>query len=213
LAEPSSREGDDVLEALRANRTGLLIFDIYEAARATIEERGMSLDPLLRLVAACRDHHVPIFYTRPIHRADGRDFARTVADMDREHRRYDDAYPPPKGPGVATAGSPLSYPLAELGIGPTDYEITKHRWSAFHETPLDLELRSADVEHLLIVGGTTHIGVASSVYSARDRDYQVTVVRDCCHGPARELASLLDDIFPQICHVATVDEVLAHLVD
>ena len=113
-------------------------------------------------------------------------------------------------PHVA-AGSPETFPLAEFNVSPSDYIITKHRWSAFHATSLDLSLRTRGIDTLLIIGGTTHIGVASSVYSARDLDYQVIVLRDGCHGTPAELASLLDDIFPQICHVRTIDEVLSSL--
>ncbi len=102
-------------------------------------------------------------------------------------------------------------PLREFNITPADYDIPKHRWSAFFGTALDLSLRTRGIENLLIVGGTTHIGIASTVYTARDLDYQIVVVRDGCHGEAAELASLLDDIFPQVCHVRTADEVIAML--
>jgi nicotinamidase-related amidase len=114
-------------------------------------------------------------------------------------------------PAVGIANTPETMPLKELNASPADYDITKHRWSAFFATALDLSLRTAGVENLLVVGGTTHIGVASTVYSARDLDYQVYVVRDGCHGTPAELASLLDDIFPQVCHVRTADEIIAAL--
>ena len=189
--------------------TGLLVFDLYETARESIERRGI-LEPVLRLVAGCRERGVPIFFTRPAHRADGSDLAQTIPDMDRDHRYYGGDFPYPRLPHVS-ADSPDSMPLREFKLGPADYVITKHRWSAFHGTALDLSLRSRKINTILVVGGTTHIGVASSVYSARDLDYQIVVVRDGCHGTPNELASLLDDIFPQICHVRTVDEVLESL--
>lgn len=196
-------------DTIDAKTTGLLVFDLYESARETIEKRGI-LDPVLRLLAGCREHDVPVFFTRPVHRADGLDLAQTIPDMDRDHRHYDADRPYPRTPHVV-AGSPETLPLREFNAGPDDYDITKHRWSAFHATALDMSLRSRGINTLLVVGGTTHIGVASSVYSARDLDYQVIVVRDGCHGTPAELSSLLDDIFPQICHVRTVDEVLAKL--
>jgi nicotinamidase-related amidase len=197
---------EDVIDA---KTTGLLVFDLYEAARETIEKRGI-LGPVLRLLEGCRQRGVPIFFTRPVHRSDGLDLAQTIPDMNRDHERYGPDRPLPAVPHVA-AGSPGTMPLREFNVGPDDYDITKHRWSAFHGTALDLSLRTRAIKTLLIVGGTTHIGVASSVYAARDLDYQVVVVRDACHGTAVELASLLDDIFPQIGHVRTVDEVLRNL--
>lgn len=192
--------------AIDVKTTGLLVFDLYESARESIESRGI-LGPVLRLVSGCRERDVPIFFTRPVHRADGSDLAQTVSDMDREHRYYGSDFPYPRLPHVE-ANSPDSMPLHEFNMGPADYDITKHRWSAFHGTALDLSLRARNIDTILVVGGTTHIGVASSVYSARDLDYQIIVARDGCHGTPSELTSLLDDIFPQICHVRTVDEVL-----
>ncbi|HUY07637.1 MAG TPA: isochorismatase family cysteine hydrolase [Acidimicrobiales bacterium] len=191
--------------------TGLLVFDLYESARESIESRGI-LEPVLRLIAGCRERDVPIFFTRPVHRADGSDLAQTLPDMDRDHRYYGSDLPYSRLPHVA-ADSPGSMPLREFNIGPDDYDIAKHRWSAFYGTALDLSLRTRNIDTILVVGGTTHIGVASSVYSARDLDYQIVVVRDGCHGTPGELASLLDDIFPQICHVRTVDEVLEGFED
>ena len=197
-------------ETIPIASTGLVVFDLYEGARHTIKERGMSLEASVALVDQCRDLGIPIFFTRPVHRADGRDLARTLPDMDRQHRRYGDSYPHAAVP-TAPAGSDDTFPLREFNAGPSDYDITKHRWSAFHATALDLSLRLAGVDTILLIGGTTHVGVASTLYSARDLDYQVYVVRDCCHGPEAELASLLDDIFPQICHVRTSEEIITAL--
>ncbi len=193
---------------LEPKRTGLLVFDLLEGARAKIEARGI-LEPVLRLVEGCRGVGVPIFFTRPMHRPDAADFARSMPDMNRQHVPYDAEHPHASGPGSNSAGSPLALPLAEFKVTEADYDITKHRWSAFFGTALDLSLKSRGIDTLLVVGGTTHIGVASSVYSARDLDYQVVVVRDGCHGETEELQCLLDFIFPQVCRVRTVDEVLA----
>ena len=196
-------------DSIDPKSTGLLVFDLYEAAREAIEARGI-LEPVTRLIKGCRAREIPVFFTRPVHRGDGLDLAQTIPDMDRDHEPFGPGHPYPRVPHVV-AGSPETFPLREFEFGPGDYDITKHRWSAFHATALDLSLRARNIRTLLVVGGTTHVGVASTVYAARDLDYQVIVVRDGCHGTPTELASLLDDIFPQICHVRTVDEVLALL--
>lgn len=200
MAESSSR--------LNLNSAGLVVFDLYEAARSSIERRGV-LEPVAQLVSTCRKAGLPVFFTRPVHRADGRDLARTLPDMDRDHRKYGSEHPHPVLPHVP-AGDPGTFPLVEFGFTELDVDITKHRWSAFFQTSLDLTLRSLKIDTLLIVGGTTHIGVASTIYAARDLDYQVVVVRDGCHGTSPELECLLDNIFPQICHVRTLQEVLGY---
>jgi nicotinamidase-related amidase len=38
---------------------------------------------------------------------------------------------------------------------------------------------------MIISGGAVDIGVASTVYSARDHDYNVIIVRDACSTPMK----------------------------
>jgi nicotinamidase-related amidase len=45
-----------------------------------------------------------------------------------------------------------------------------------------VSLRSRGIERIMLVGGSVHVGIASTAYEARDRDYQVTVVEDCRNG-------------------------------
>ena len=72
--------------------------------------------------------------------------------------------------------------LAEIAPQPGDYDVPKHRWSAFHGTHLELSLRSRYIDTILLVGGSVHVGIASTAYDARDKDFQITIVPECCHG-------------------------------
>ena len=42
-------------------------------------------------------------------------------------------------------------------------------------------------------------------------DFQVTVVRDCCHGFAEQRNFFMDKVFPRMCKVRSADEVLQEL--
>ena len=97
--------------------------------------------------------------------------------------------------------------LPELAPASTDFDIPKHRWSAFHGTVLDTVLRVQRRTTVLVFGGSTHVGVASTVYAARDLDYQVIVVRDCCTGLAQQRDFFLDHVFPRVCRVRTAGEI------
>lgn len=189
--------------------TGLVVFDMLEAYREPIEAAG-SLGPTTRLIGACRSVGVPIFYARADHRGDGADFARTIADTDSHFRPWgaDNPYRtlPPYG-----SGDPELAVLSEIAPRPGDYDIPKHRWSAFHGTHLELSLRSRDIDTILLVGGSVHVGIASTVYDARDMDFQITVVPECCHGFAEQRAFFMEKVFPRVCNVRAVDEVIAGL--
>lgn len=195
--------------ALDPSRVAVVVFDMLEAYRPAIEEAG-TVPPVQRLLAGARAAGVPVFWARADHRADGADFGRTLSDTDRELRPWSAAHPPPTRPPHGS-GSPGLRVLAELGRRPEDYDVPKHRWSAFCGTHLELSLRSRDIDTLLLVGGSTHVGIASTAYAARDLDFQVVVVRDGCHGFTEQREFFLDKVFPRMCRVRTVDEVLAAL--
>ncbi|MET0454430.1 MAG: isochorismatase family cysteine hydrolase [Mycobacterium sp.] len=189
--------------------TALVVFDMLEAYRKPIEAAG-SLAPTARLIEACRRVEVPIFYARADHRADGADFARTMSDTDAQFRPWGRRNPPPTAPPFAP-GSPESAVLSEIAPQPGDYDVPKHRWSAFHGTHLELSLRSRGIDSILLVGGSTHVGIASTAFDARDRDLQVTIVGDCCHGHDEQRTFFLGKVFPRMCNVRSVDEVIRGL--
>jgi nicotinamidase-related amidase len=195
-----------MLDSYDRTTTGLVIFDMLEAYREPIEAAA-SLDPTRRLLATCREEGIPVFYARADHRADGMDFAKTIADTDSHFRPWGPDNPlrvkPPHG-----AGSPGLRVLREIEPQPGDYDVPKHRWSAFHGTRLELSLRSRAIDTILLVGGSVHVGIAATAFAARDMDFQVTVVSDCCHGFEEQRVFFMTKVFPRMCKVRTLDEVM-----
>jgi nicotinamidase-related amidase len=196
-------------ESFDPARTAVVVFDLLECYREAAETAGV-IKPVRRLVDECRDRGVAIAWTRADHRADGLDFARTLADVDNEHRPFGPDRPRPTRPPHG-AGSPAYRSLAELGQRDDDYDVPKHRWSAFHGTHLETSLRSRGVDTVLLVGGSTHVGVASTAYAARDLDYQVVVVADGLTGRQPQRDFFVEHVFPRLGRVRTVDEVIAAL--
>lgn len=189
--------------------TGLVVFDMLEAYRPQIEAAG-SIGPTAELIDACRGVGIPIFYARADHRGDGADFARTIADTDSHFRPWGPDNPYRPLPPYAS-GSPELSVLTELAPQPGDYDVPKHRWSAFHGTHLELSLRSRDIDTILLVGGSVHVGIAATAYDARDMDFQITVVPECCHGFPEQSAFFMEKVFPRMCNVRTLDDVIMGL--
>lgn len=59
-----------------------------------------------------------------------------------------------------------------------DTLITKNKISPFYKTNLGKELRGID--NIVICGILTNLCVRSLIQDAYDRDYDITVVKDCC---------------------------------
>jgi nicotinamidase-related amidase len=177
---------------------------MLEGYRPEIERSG-ALPVAVELVRWCRESGVIVCFARADHRPDGADFTRVIADTDRSFRPWSADHPQPTGPGEVAPGAYRA--LAEFEQGPADFDIPKHRWNAFHGTALDVVLRAQNIETLLILGGSTHVGVASTVYAARDMDYQVVVVRDGCTGHEEPRNFFLDTVFPRMVRVRTAAQV------
>jgi len=67
-----------------------------------------------------------------------------------------------------------------------DIVLTKHRISAFYNTPLDTILRAQNVEHIYLAGVATDLAVQSAARDAHDRDYIITILADCCAAANEE---------------------------
>jgi len=70
-------------------------------------------------------------------------------------------------------------------IAPQDGDITviKRRVSAFTGSDLEVILRSAGMEHLILTGLATSGVVLATLIEAADKDYRLTVLSDCCADP------------------------------
>jgi nicotinamidase-related amidase len=88
--------------------------------------------------------------------------------------------------------------------------VTKRRASAFTGSDLEVVLRSAEIDHLVLCGIMTSGVVLSTVREAADRDYRLTVLADRCADPDPEVhAVLMSKVFPRQARVITHAEWLA----
>ena len=59
-----------------------------------------------------------------------------------------------------------------------DVVIIKHKISPFYKSELDKELK--DTEEIIVAGILTNMCVRSLIQDAYDRDFEITVIKDCC---------------------------------
>jgi ureidoacrylate peracid hydrolase len=95
---------------------------------------------------------------------------------------------------------------------PADRVVIKHRYSAFIDTDLDVILRSRKVSSLLLAGIATNVCVESTARHGFMKDYQVTLVEDCCAASSlEEHQGTLLNISKFFGDVAIAETVLAAL--
>jgi nicotinamidase-related amidase len=134
---------------------------------------------LVKLLDAARRAEVPVVFVRTTH-DESNDSAAWL------NRRA-------AGPGAVTTqaicrtaswGAEFYKVTPEL---PDEPVITKHRYSAFAGTNLDLTLRTMGVQSLLFTGVATEVCVESSLRDGLFVEYFVSMVADCCATYAPEL--------------------------
>ena len=92
-----------------------------------------------------------------------------------------------------------------------DVIVTKHRYNAFHNTDLDLILRSNGIRTVVLTGVVTNVCVETTARDAFVRDYYVVAVDDGCAAYVEQdhIASLsnIDRFFGE---VSTITQISAH---
>lgn len=201
-----------VRNGLDPQRTALLFFDMLNGHvkkddPATQERYRPVIAAGTRLLQTARKHHMMVAYAMANHRADNATTAHTIRDADFGMRAVDPNKPPVFKPVVA-GNTWEAQVIDELAPAPEDYLIPKYRWNAFFQTYLDLALRTRKIDTIILCGGSTEIGIASTAYSARDLDYNLVIASDACTSPARDTHDhLMKHVFPRMAWVRTAAEV------
>ena len=200
---------------LSASHTGLILFDALHgylhpenpAKVKFLAERNI-LPNLVLLHQGARKAGLTTFYPSALHAPDGSDFVVRLTDTDMDLNPGGSAEKPIKP--YFYKGQKASEIAAELAPGPDDVVIAKQRWNSFYQTNLELQLRARGIDTIVIAGGSTDVGIASTVFAARDMDYGIVVVRDGCYSSrGNNNEFFMDRVFPRMARVMTVDQAVA----
>jgi ureidoacrylate peracid hydrolase len=167
-----------------------------------------ALPRIIDLVAGARKVGVPIVFIRSIYTTDDNRYLSDVF-LHQEQRKQN------------AVGRFLSVPVCkegtwgwEIAAGleplPQDTIVTKHRYSAFHNTDLDLRLRSQGIRTAVVAGVGSAVCVESTVRHGYFLDYYQVIVSDCCAGYSLEVhQQAVRRMDYQYGEAATCDRVLA----
>jgi ureidoacrylate peracid hydrolase len=162
------------------------------------EHRDLSMvqDMLPRLkglVGSARDAGVRITWVQSVYGTDGGYYLSAVW-LDRAARSASGAHIAYKVCEPGTWGAEL---VEGLGIANARQEaiVTKHRYSAFFQTELELMLRAMGVQTVVLAGVTSNVCVESTARDAFMRDFYVVVVEDTCAAyTTEEHRSMLENV-------------------
>lgn len=183
-------------KSLNLHKAAILIVDMMNdfckpGGKMVLEDGYLIVEPIQQLVAAAREHGIPVVWICQKYRPN----------------KYDKVTE--KRVGTCYEGTWGAQQIDELPILPQDFVVNKRRYSGFFQTDLDLTLRDIGCEKVIVGGAVTNICVRGTVADAFQLDYEVFVPRDCVRATSdREQESQMWDFETHFATVCTSDELI-----
>jgi ureidoacrylate peracid hydrolase len=201
-------------EKVEPRHTALLVIDVQNdfcAAGGMMDREGQDLSDVQEMAAAlprlldtARSAGVLVVFVRNVYSTEDNHYLSDVW-LEQAARRRSGSYTvwPVCGAGSWEGDFYAVRPL------PDEPVVTKHRFSAFHNTDLETVLRAHSIRSVVLAGVATNVCVETTAREAFVRDYYVVFLSDgtATYDRASHEATLnsIDRFFGQ---VATIDDVV-----
>ena len=180
----------------------LLVMDVQEAIVTRFAQTGDFLKRINTAITAARTASILVIYVRVA-------FRQGYPEISPKNKSFS-ALKQQQG-SLQTAMTAMEIHPA-IAPQPTDIVVTKRRVSAFSGSDLEVVLRAQGISHLVLCGIATSGVVLSTLREAADKDYELTVLSDCCLDNDEEVQHvLLSKVFPRQAEVVPVEAWSARL--
>lgn len=178
------------------SRPVLLVMDFQRAIVERIPDPSV-VDVASRAVTAARASGIPVFFVRAAFRPGYPEVAASNTVFARLAQAGDEM----------TQDHPATQVHDALEPRPDEPVVVKRRVSAFSGSDLDVLLRAAGADTLVLAGIATSGVVLSTLRQAADLDYRLIVLADACADRDPEVHRvLLEKVFPRQALVTVTDE-------
>lgn len=177
-------------------KQALLIMDIQDVTVKFLDENSSLLNTIHSAIETARNNNIPVIYAvigfrKGYPEANPRN--KTFSALKDRGQNFDTE----KAAKVHASVAPQQ----------DDIVVTKKRVSAFTGSDLEVVLRSLGIQHIVLSGIATSGVVLSTLREAADKDYEITVLSDCCADRDEEVHRvLMTKIFPRQAEVITLEE-------
>jgi nicotinamidase-related amidase len=181
-------------------KTALLVMDIQEATMGRVADSKSLLQSLKTATGAARTAGIPVIYVVV-------GFRKGFPEVSPDNKSFSAI----KSGGMSM--STLEDPQPAMAPQAGELVVTKRRVSAFAGSDLEVILRAGQIRHLVLTGVATSGVVLSTLREAADKDFQLTVISDCCADTDEEVHRvLLTKVFTRQADVLTAEQWIAGTV-
>lgn len=174
----------------------LLVMDVQEGVVSRFAPAGDFLQRISTAITAARTASIPVMYVKVA-------FRQGYPEISPKNKSFS-AIKQQQGSWQTAMTATEIHPA--IAPQPTDIVVTKRRVSAFSGSDLEVVLRAQGISHLVLCGIATSGVVLSTLREAADKDYQLTVLSDCCVDSDEEVQQvLLAKVFPRQAEVVSVE--------
>lgn len=176
------------------NNTALLIMDIQTRIVGMISDPTQLIKNIKSAIDFAHKEEIPVIYIAVQFRPGFPEVSQNNKSFSAVKQNH------------AAFGDPKAMEIySEVKPAKQDIVVVKKRVSAFTGSDLEVILRSLGVRHIVLTGIATSGVVLSTVREAADKDYQITVLSDCCADADDTVHEILTTkIFPRQADVKTV---------
>jgi len=186
------------METTRKN-TALLVMDMQPMVFSGLPQADVIVKNVAIAIKKARTNHIPVIYVRVGFRKGTPEISSNNKIFAAAKQRYAEI-------------NMADFLKIEPSIAPqeNDIVVTKRRVSAFTGSDLEVVLRGAGINHLVLTGFATSGVVLSTTREAADKDYQITILEDCCADRDEEVHRVLTTkVLSRQADVITVNDWLA----
>lgn len=175
-----------------SNQSALLVMDMQNGIVGSLSNSSEIIDKNKKAIESARKHQIPVIFVRVA-------FSKGFHEVSPHNKSFSRI----KASGQQMSVNDVSTQIIdELAPNEDEVVVTKHRFSAFTGSNLEVLLRGMQVDHLILTGVVTSGVVLSTLVEAADKDFELTVLSDAMTDRDIETHQfLIDKIFPRYAAV------------
>ncbi|WP_172284126.1 cysteine hydrolase family protein [Chryseobacterium sp. LAM-KRS1] len=170
------------------NKSALLVMDIQNSILQNIDDPKPLVSNISKAIFHARSNGIPVIYVVVAFRPG----APEISEHNKTFSRFGNKE-------MWTPEFAAQWQEIHQEVLPEKDEVivTKKRFSAFTGSDLEVVLRGKEIRHLILTGISTSGVVLSTLREAADKDYELTVIEDCCADRDSEVHQVLTaKVFP-----------------